>query len=451
LPAAFLQGIAEARQPVLWVGFGAEQLAERPPFRGQFQISEEPTGLPANRVNYRGRSWTVRVDPWIPAQLPTNSTAQVLMTVPAPADGAAGERLLCWKCGPVTFVSTVPTVEPMSFLFSDLLWDFYSAADVPKPRVFLRIEDYHARRNHRAFRRMVDYLYSRGHPFMVGVIPAIRSMDTGQTPRLASEPEFVAALRYAQQRGGRLLLHGYFHAHGNEPGEGHEFWDVDLDRPFPGETAESIRTRLLDAVRQMFQQGLFPLAWETPHYAASQQAYTEIARVFSTAVERVQLGDTSCLEDFTPAAPTVDRYGRYLLPENAGYILNEPTAPARSIRAMGEILVALRGTVVGCYIHPYQPLEQLIELVETLESWRAPFLDLADLDHSVQAPGALFLTGRAQRTVTLRDAVVRRKVFDRAGRLISQEEEKTPSSGERIFTCSAGGGYELVEWVEPKP
>jgi hypothetical protein len=106
---------------------------------------------------------------------------------------------------------------------------------------------------------------------------------------------------------------------------------------------------------------------------------------------------------------------------------------------------------VGCYIHPYQPLEHLIELVETLESWQAPFLDLADLDHSVELPEALLLTGHAQRKVTLRDAVVRRKVLDRAGRLISQEEEQEPSSGERTFTGPGTGDYEMVEWGKPKP
>ncbi len=118
---------------------------------------------------------------------------------------------------------------------------------------------------------------------------------------------------------------------------------------------------------------------------------------------------------------------------------------------MGEILIGLRGTVAGCYIHPYQPLERLIELTELLESWKAPFLDLADFDHAVQVREALLLCGRAQRRVNLHNAVVRRKVFDRAGRLLSQDEETQPSSGERTFTCSAAGGYELVEFLEAKP
>jgi hypothetical protein len=286
---------------------------------------------------------------------------------------------------------------------------------------------------------------------MVGVIPALRLSAGGPTLRLQSEPEFVAALSYAQQRGGRLLMHGYAHAHGAEPGEGHEFWDVNLDRPFPNETAESVRVQLLDGVRQMLQQGLFPLGWETPHYSASRQVYTEVARIFSTGVERLQLGDATCLENFTAAAPTVDTYGRYLVPENAGYLLNPPAAATRGIKEMGDILAGLRGTVIGCYLHPYQSIERLMELVDTLEAWKAPFLDLADLDHAVQLPEALLLTGRAERRITLQEVTIRRKAFDRAGRLISHEEGHTPISGERAFTGSGAGGYELLEFIKAKP
>lgn len=223
LPPGFLHSIAAASQPVLWVGYGAEQLTELPPFRGQFQIPEVNGGLPADTVNYRGRSWKVRVDPWIVATRPSNSTAQVLMSVPAGPDNASESHPLCWKSGPVTVLANVPLQGPMAYLFTDLLWDFYGAREVPDPQVFLRIEDYHARSDHRAFRRMVDYLHSRRHSFMVGVIPAWRDPATGQVYPLATQPDFVAALRYAQERGGRLLQHGYFHAHGNEPGKDTSF------------------------------------------------------------------------------------------------------------------------------------------------------------------------------------------------------------------------------------
>ena len=93
----------------------------------------------------------------------------------------------------------------------------------------------------------------------------------------------------------------------------------------------------------------------------------------------------------------------------------------------------------------------MIELVELLESWQVAFLDLADFDHTVQTPEALLLTGQAQRRVSLNNVVISRKVFDRGGHLLSQEEEKKPFTGERTFTCSAAGGYELVEFIEAKP
>src|SRR2546429_4272015 len=44
LPQDFLQRIAEASQPVLWIGFGADKLAELVPFQGQYEVSAFAVG-----------------------------------------------------------------------------------------------------------------------------------------------------------------------------------------------------------------------------------------------------------------------------------------------------------------------------------------------------------------------------------------------------------------------
>jgi hypothetical protein len=289
---------------------------------------------------------------------------------------------------------------------------------------------------------MADYLYSRGVPFLVSVIPACRDAESGQVQELDSQPEFVAALRYAQQRGGRLVMQGYAH----EPGRG-EFWDLEHDRPLAEDNASYTRERLHKGARQLIQENLFPLAWETPDYAASRTAYGEIARVFSIAVERVQLSDATCLEKETMLAPFSDSQGRLILPENLGYVLGGTSNVCDGIKSAAELLTKLRGPVMGCHIHAYQPLARLAELVDTLESFHIPFLDLAELDNAVQIPGFLLLAGGAERTLNLRNATVRWKTFDRAGKLLAEEREKVKTNGERIFKRRSGD-YELVEFVE---
>jgi uncharacterized protein YdaL len=73
----------------------------------------------------------------------------------------------------------------------------------------VRIDGYHCHQDHLEFRHLVDTLHQRGLPFTVGVIPAYWNPETKKLEDLDSQPEFVAALRYAQSRGGRLLLQGY--------------------------------------------------------------------------------------------------------------------------------------------------------------------------------------------------------------------------------------------------
>ena len=183
-------------------------------------------------------------------------------------------------------------------------------------------------------------------------------------------------------------------------------------------------------------------------YVASGAAYAEIEKVFSTAVERVQLSDATSLANSEIGGLTLDRYGRLIVPENLGYVLDAPLHNEGAIRARAEILARLRGTVAGCVIHAYQPLEKLTGLVETLEGFSIPFLDLADLDDRVELPDAILLVGGARRTVTLLNALVRWKAFDRAGNLLAEKQEPGISSGKRDFQRTGAGDYQLFEFGE---
>src|SRR5882724_8502392 len=168
-----------------------------------------------------------------------------------------------------------------------------------------------------------------------------------------------------------------------ESGNEQELWDRELDRPPVGVSSESLRKRLQKGTRAMLRQGLLALAWETHNYAASRAAYPEIAKVFSTAVERVQLSDATHLANAEIGGLTLDRYGRLIVPETLGYVLEAPAGFDENIAARARILSQLRGTVAGCFIHSYQPFEKLTELLEMLESFQVPFLDLAELDNRV--------------------------------------------------------------------
>ena len=444
LPASFLGCMPATNKPLLWVGYGSEQLTNLAPFAGQFEPALTADGV-LNRVSYRGREWNVSGASWIPMLLTTNSTAQVIL-------GQAGERSevrlpVCWKMGEGTVFSAVPAPGWLSFLFADVLLDFQGATNIPETRLFFRIDDYQAQSNHREFRRWVDYLFSREHPFLLSVTPSWRNPQTGAMEDLDSAPEFVSGLRYAQQRGGRILLQGCV-----RPADGRgEFWDTLSDRPLWPDPSAATAEKLSAATKLLLKHGLFPLAWQTPQDAASSAAFTAIARTFSTAVERPQLSDTTHLEKGLASALTSDRHGRQIVPENLGYVSGEVTNSLGEIKWGAELIGQLRGAVSGCFIHAYQPFETLTRLVETLEELKTPFLDLAELDNWSHVPGHLLLSGSAQFKVRVENATVTWKAFDRSGKLVAAEQESQSATGERTFRRRGKGDYELFEFGEAAP
>jgi uncharacterized protein YdaL len=441
LPTNLLQSLANLHRPLLWVGFGANELEHLPRFQGEFVFSKLYAEKHASNVVYRGKSWNVPVYPWMPVRLGSNSMARVLMTV----QDQGQARPLAWQFSNFTFVATVPLWGTVSHLFSDLLLDFFEVKQVPDSRLFLRLEDYHADSNHGEFQRATDYLYARKIPYMVAVTPVWRDPEFGMIENLDSNAEFVTALRYAQQRGGRLVMKGCTY-----DGSKLEFWDTRLDRPIQGENVEDYRRRLHENVRLMFKHGLFPLAWETPGSAASRNAYTAIAEVFSTGVERLQLSDTTSRETYVTSAPTLDRHGRLIIPENGGYALMTSSNAFDSIRESLDVITALRGTVAGCYIHCYQPLARITALVDLLETYKLSFLDLADLNNTVRSPGAVLLSGDARVAIELRNADVHSRSFDRSGNQLAHEREAQAYTGTRTFG-RARGDYQLIEFGTSRP
>jgi uncharacterized protein YdaL len=291
LPPDVLAAIASRVGPTLWVGFGIEQLQAFDRFTNRFEVASRAADVPLARVKYQGRAWDAPVYPWMPVALP--SAADVVMSGFEAHSGV--EYPLCWQKTNFTLFAALPVTEMLNFLFTDMLFDFYDIKQTPPARVFLRIEDYSALSNHRELQRKADYLHSRGMPFMLAVIPTIRDPVTGSDLDLATTPEFADALRYAQARGARLLIRG---------DSRHEFWDPEQDRGLgPG------IGNLKKSVAEFLERGLFPLAWETPEYSASRAAYREIAMLFSTGVERVQLSDSTQDEKATPLGITVDAAG----------------------------------------------------------------------------------------------------------------------------------------------
>ncbi len=451
LSAELLQSVSQSTHPVLWVGYGLDQLARLPEFKTQFSVAPFASNQKPLAINYKGREWQVPVPVWLPVIIdPLNTKANIIASLTVSNATEIVMRPLCWQTGQNTYIAGLPTMTATSPLFSDVLLDFFGATGTQVAAAAVRIDGYHCHQDHLEFRHLVDYLHERGHPFTVGVIPAYFDPETKKVQDLDSQPEFVAALRYAQRNGGRLILQGFANTRKAATGQEPEFWDVALDRPIADDSADYVLQRIQQGVWLMLKHGLFPVGWQTPFNSASRADYVEIGKHFSTSFERVQLSDTTGLEDFAPSAITMDDAGRLIIPENLGIVTGQKGAAAK-IQSRAELLTKLRGTVSAFSFPAYLTDEKLKQVVSILEKTKVPFLDIGNGDNWVQLSDVILLTGNASRHVTLTNARINWKAFDRNGDLVAEEAEAKPASGEREFKRRGKGEYEIFEISEAKP
>ena len=434
IPTNLVAAIASAAVPVLWVGLGIDAIERIPSLRGQIEPGPIPEPQSARSLIYHKKTWDVGAFSYRNVRVSAKTSAQVLLGA-AHQEDQGQNAPFCWRFKDFILFAADPQNAGLGNVFEDILFDFFGVETVPQSSVLLRIDGYRPGRNHRDFKRMADYLQARSIPFVVsisGLNEATKTSDQGV--------EFISALRYGQQRGGRISLQG-----SETPSEGAEFWDERSDRPRMQITGGGIRNRVSGAAESVLRAELLPLAWETPKYAASFYSYQEIAAVFGTAIERIQLSDATSRDNYAAAGLTMDQHGRLILPENLGFMSSSSNSLA-GLQARADLLASLRGSILGASFDSYLPFAELVKLVALLESYHLPFLDLADFDNRVQMPSAVLLTGNATASASLQNAGIRWKTFNRAGQLLAEDEQRTRVSGKREFKRIGIGVFEVIEY-----
>ena len=236
----------------------------------------------------------------------------------------------------------------------DALLSFYGVRPSARPRLLVRIEDYTCRSDHRQFRRLADMFFFRGVPCAVGVVDC----------DLGANEEFVRSLKYAQDRGARLVLRTKF-----------GFWDTTLDRPTPGDAV-----RQLEAITDTFRQhGLMLTAWENAGASPPRTLEPQLAKTFPLRIGAVRLSDATTRDEFVAQTIVHDAHGGIILPESFGYV------PMNSANGFEELRSAARElfvspAVVGSFVfHAYLPFSTIAAGMDELRSWDVAFLDLAEL------------------------------------------------------------------------
>jgi hypothetical protein len=157
------------------------------------------------------------------------------------------------------------------------------------------------------------------------------------------------------------------------------------------------------------------------------------------------LSDATARDNYAPAGLTIDRSGRWIVPLNVAVNVDS-TNNVTVLENAADILAHVRGGIIGVSFDSNLPLIRLVEVVNKLEQYWLPFLDLAELPNRVQLRDTLLLTGRASVSLGLQDSTIRWKTFDRRGQLLAEDEQKTRFTGQREFKRIGIGTFELVQF-----
>nr|WP_251047807.1 DUF2334 domain-containing protein [Planococcus sp. ISL-109] len=334
-----------------------------------------------------------------------------------------GNHPLIFKNGQLYYVAANSITGNLSDAIGESLFDFFDAEKSP-PKKLIRLEDIHPRSDPVLVKQVGDYLAERNIPYAVTVIPVYTNPETGQNIHLAQSIELVDVLQEMQNNGASLIQHGYYHQYrADETGEGFEYWDVDHDRPIFQSNEDEVRLRedfaseeeyeefvqnvglpyeqthiyksIVDGVYEMTAEGLYPIAFEAPHYSMSQTGYEELSNYFTTYVGQIQISDRTYDGTFAPVYETESAglHGMKLYPERLGYINPDNPDAVDEMMAEADYVSQFSSSYLAFFYHPYLGIETFEEVMDEFEKFdEYEWVDLKQMDHKTEVDGIVVET-----------------------------------------------------------
>lgn len=375
-----LQDIANTTKTVVWYGKGLDEL-----LRINRDIPLQFLGVAKKYmyVTYNGISFNLGQDSG--TNLLVKPLTSEVNTYGEISDGRHAYPLVVnWKN--YWYMSGLDTSGVRYLIFSDVLHEVFKEPHDEVRKVYLRIEDVHALRSPKRLREIADYLYGEKIPFIIALIPVFVDPNTGTEVPITDYPELVEAVKYMAERGGTVILHGYTHQHYmSETGEGFEFWDAFEDKPLDVNYDDYVRDRVIRGIEVCLENGLYPLAFEPPHYAMAQEGYAALKKYFSTVVGQIQTTDRTFVTAATPYEICNTRRFNRFLPESLGYVAEDGSTGVKNILDNATKLLLVRDAVTGVFVHSYMDTEYLKQIVGGLKSLGYVFADLRSENNWVKA------------------------------------------------------------------
>lgn len=363
---------------ICWLGYGIENLLEHKKYNLDY------VGKTNNivSVNYRGKSYNLD-EHYVFNIVESKDTSNKVI-------GSINDTLNKYPYiindKNLFYVSKLDLDGVLFYIFCDSLNDIFNIKTFDKGRIFVRIEDVHAFREPKNLVEIADYLSSKNIPFTIALIPAYVNPKNHKVITLSESPEIVKAIKYMQDKGGTVILHGYTHQYKKEEvsGEGYEFWNGKKDEPLKENMKIFVKDRVLNGLRVCIENGIYPLAFEAPHYAMESEGYKELKKYFSTYMGQHQNNDKKFSTNTYPYIIRDTEEFNIFIPENLGYIDPEDKFTFQNIKENLDKLSIVRGFSGGFFFHPYLNIEYLKNTIEYLEKQNIEFMNLRDFNNWVK-------------------------------------------------------------------
>ena len=415
LPKAFLQEAAAFTGAITWIHFGLGQFLEQPG-TPDYAIRYLGSGADSawNRVRYKGLLLP-RQDPDFNRVAVSDSSGCQVYAWLEKGDERLPYALKSRNLWYFADLTTAFVREGGSYIaFADLLHDILGQEHRANPLAMVRIEDISPLSDVTSLRRIADYLQGEEVPFSISLVPFYLDPASNTAASLSDQPEFVDAIRYMVRKGGVIVMHGNTHQYRGETTADYEFWDMMHNEPLFSDSREYVRERIETGLGEMARHGLWPVTWETPHYGASQLAYSVINHYFSSAYERRQTIDLHGSDQLLPWLIYEHSSGGKIIPENLGYI---PLSDQRS----GPLLeaarnnLALRDGVASFFFHPFCDIAVLKEIITGMKAMGYRFTDPRHTSQQVRGKDFRVVTGRGEIELPLSSAWLREFFIDERG------------------------------------
>lgn len=374
-----LADLVAYQKPLLFIGRGIEHLIDR---KYSEEVVFDGEAYQPTKVTYKGKEYSLKTERFFQRLGINSANVQVFSQL---EDGGYEYPYVC-RISDLWYVSCFSTDEQVLFyILADILHDFLAEYHTAQPQVYVRIEDVHCQRSPESLYEIADYLSTEDVPFMVALIPAFFDSERDRIYYLAENERFVHAIKYMQAAGGSILLHGYTHQiHKSMPGEGFEFWDGKKDCPLDVDIKVWVDERINSGINNCVAAGIFPLGFEAPHYAVSQEGYVQLKKYFSTIVGHLQTSDKGFTTTVYPYRLYNSPLYNQLLPENLGYVdPDDPLFLQHLLEELDKVMI-VRDFTAGFFFHPYLDISLLKSVIAGLKQRQVQFLDLKQEENWVK-------------------------------------------------------------------